>query len=92
MMLASQEAYWRDLPELLKQKSRERQWVAYHGQRLIGFAPTQAEICQECLRLGIPRGEFYVDWVAPRALAPWEPEELWTNHFTPEPDPPTDAS
>lgn len=92
MMLASQEAYWRDLPELLKQKSRERQWVAYHGQRLIGFASTPPELYIECEQLGIPRGDFYVDRVAPRALPPWAVEELWTSHFTPEDDPPAEAS
>src|SRR5262249_37760758 len=27
----SQEAYWRDLPQLVKLKSRKRLWVAYHG-------------------------------------------------------------
>src|SRR4051812_28070386 len=33
----SQEAYWRDLPELLKRKSRTRRWVGYHGDERIGF-------------------------------------------------------
>jgi hypothetical protein len=73
---ASQEAYWRDLPELLKLKFSERQWVAYHRQERIGFATTVAELYQECERRGIPRDEFYVDRVEPRALAPWEVEEI----------------
>src|SRR3954451_21870421 len=49
----SQEAYWRALPDLLKLKFPERQWVAYHGEQRIGFASTVEELCQECKRRGI---------------------------------------
>src|SRR5262245_29769783 len=31
----AQAAYWRDLPELLKLKSRRRRWVAYHGEERV---------------------------------------------------------
>jgi len=75
-VLRSQQAYWRDLPDLLKLKFPERQWVAYHGEQRVGFASTVAELYQECERRGIPIGEFYVDRVEPRAFPPWEAEEV----------------
>lgn len=72
----SQEAYWRDLPGLLKRKSRTRRWVAYHGDECIGFAATSAELYQECMqRRGLREDEFYVDRLEPRPLPPWEAEE-----------------
>jgi hypothetical protein len=73
---ASQESYWRDLPRLLKMKSRKGQWVAYNREKRGGFAEDVAELYQKCERKGIPSGEFYVDRVAPRALPPWEVEVL----------------
>src|SRR5690242_1479154 len=36
-MLQSMQAYWRELPELLKLRSKQRQWVAYHGDERLGF-------------------------------------------------------
>lgn len=72
----SQESYWRDLPDLLKLKFPERQWVAYHGEQRVGFASTVAELYRECERRGIPIGEFYVDRVEPRAFPPWEVEDV----------------
>jgi hypothetical protein len=89
---AAQEAYWRDLPELLKLKSGERQWVAYHRQQRIAFAATVAELYQECQRCGIPIGEFYVDRLEPRALPPWEEEVLEVQFETEQPPSPATAS
>ena len=40
----SQEGYWRDLPALLKRKSRTRRWVGYHGDERIGFGATSVEV------------------------------------------------
>jgi hypothetical protein len=54
----------RDLPRLLEQ--RPGQWVAYHGDQLVGFAKTDLELIQECIRRGY-RGRDYV-------VAPIEPE------------------
>jgi hypothetical protein len=72
----SQEAYWRDLPELLKLKSRRRRWVAYHGEVRVGFAQTSAELYQQCLRRGLKEEDIYIDRLEPRALPPWEAEEI----------------
>ena len=81
------QADWRDLPDLLKLNSPERQWVAYHGEERVGFARTVAELYQECERRGIPIGEFYVDRLEPRAFPPWEVEVLdfWVKTEEPPP-------
>ena len=52
------ETFHRDLPRLIEERPGE--WVAYHGDRRIGVAPTKAELYQECLRRGLKRGEFLV--------------------------------
>ncbi len=73
----SQEAYWRDLPALLKLRSRKRQWVAYHGDQRVGFGRTSAELYRECIeRHGLKKEEFYVDRLEPRSLPPWEAEVI----------------
>jgi hypothetical protein len=73
----SQEAYWRDLPQLLSLKSGKRQWVAYHGDERVGFGSTSAELFQECMESrGLKKEEFYVDRLEPRALPPWEAEAI----------------
>jgi hypothetical protein len=66
----SQAAFQRDLPELLKTKGRFRQWVAYHGDRRVGFAKTKTELYQACLRQGLRRAEFVV-----RSIEPEVPQE-----------------
>jgi hypothetical protein len=60
--------YRRDLPRLLEE--RPRQWVAYHGDQLVGFAKTDLELYQECERRGY-RGRDYL-------VAPIEPERPLT--------------
>ena len=54
----SQEAFYRTLPELLTKHAR--QWVAFHGEELIGFAATQTDLYQECVRRGLREDEFVV--------------------------------
>jgi len=70
-MLRSQKAFWHDLPELLKLKSKERQWVAYHGEERIAFGKSQTELYQECLRRGAQRGDFYVGKIEEDEAPPW---------------------
>ena len=57
------EAFRRDLRQLLEEQPG--QWVAYHGAERIGVAPTKTELYQECLRLGLKRGEFLVRSIEP---------------------------
>src|SRR5262249_4939308 len=87
-ILASQEAYWRDLPQLLKLKSPQRPWGAYHREQRGGVARPAEDLYQECERRGIPTSEFYVDRLEPRAFAPWEVEVIG-NWFEPEEPPPS---
>ena len=75
-ILHSQEAYWRDLPELLNMKKRGRWWVAYHGDERVGFGRSQAELYQECFRRGFKGDEVYIGRVEPHAEAPWEEIEI----------------
>jgi hypothetical protein len=72
-MLRSMQAYWRELPELLKCKSKARRWVAFHGDDRVGFGKSQTELYQECLRRGWQRGEFYVGRLEadPEGIPPW---------------------
>jgi hypothetical protein len=44
----AQNAFRRDLPELLKDHYRE--WVAYQGEEGIGFSCSKRRLYQECLR------------------------------------------
>jgi hypothetical protein len=71
MMRRSQEAFWRDLPQLLELKSKKRPWVAYHGEERVGFARTQTEMYQECFRRGLERGHFYVGKIEEDETPPW---------------------
>jgi hypothetical protein len=57
-MLRSMQAFWRDLPKLLPQRSRSRRFVAYHGDNRIGFGRSLTQLNRECLQRGLPRGEY----------------------------------
>ena len=73
LMLRSQQAYWRDLPKLRRLRSKQRQWVAYHGDEQIGFGATDIETYQACFRRGLRRGDFYVGTLEgdPDGVPPW---------------------
>jgi hypothetical protein len=51
-------AFERDLPRLWAE--RPEQWVAYQGERLVGFARHQHELYQHCFEQGLTREEFVV--------------------------------
>lgn len=96
LMPRSQRAFWHDLAELLPLKSRKRRWVAYHGGERMGFGRTDRELCQECLRRGLQRGEFYVGFLEPLETPPWGPlvieESLYECSDEPLPDDPISTS
>ncbi|HEX5270740.1 MAG TPA: DUF5678 domain-containing protein [Gemmataceae bacterium] len=56
--------YRRDLERLMEE--RPGQWVAYHGDQLVGFAKTDLELYQLCKHRGYQRQDYIV--------APIEPE------------------
>jgi len=64
----SQEAYRRDLPDLLRQTSLPGQWVAYHRHERIGIAQDGNTLLDECVRRGLPDGEFFLGWIHPYGL------------------------
>lgn len=75
-MLRAQQAFWRDLPELLKDRRNHGQWVAYHGDERVGLGRDDGELYRACLQRGLRRGEFYVARVREREVPPWEPSFL----------------
>jgi hypothetical protein len=74
-ILRSQQAFWRDLPELLSQSTLRGRWVCYQEGERIGIG-TYDELIRECGRCGIPDDGFYLGRIRPRELPPWEPEDV----------------
>jgi len=65
------EAYWRDLPALLKSRHRGK-WVGYHGDVRIAITRTQLELYREFDRRGLDHSEYWIGYIAPAEEAPWE--------------------
>jgi hypothetical protein len=74
-ILRSQQAFWRDLPELLQNKRNRGKWVCYHGDERIGIGKYE-DLIRECLRRGLADDTYDLDVIEPRAIPPWEPEEI----------------
>jgi hypothetical protein len=72
----SQEAFWRDLPELLKQRKLRGQWVCYHGDERVGVSKDDAELFRRCRERGLEESDFDVFVIEERETPPWEPEEM----------------
>ncbi len=75
-MLRSQQAFWRELPELLLRRKWQGQWVCYYGDERIGIARDTPELVQRCLQRGLQRGDFYIDLIEEKAVAPWVCEPM----------------
>jgi hypothetical protein len=58
----------RDLPRLLQE--RPGQWVAYHGEEVVGYATTARELYQKCLSRGYRGPDYTVRCIEP------EPPEI----------------
>jgi hypothetical protein len=71
----SQQAFWRDLPQLLKTVSRKRRWVAYAGDERIGFGSTQAECFALSRAKGLEDDAFYVGKLEWCESPPWDAQE-----------------
>jgi hypothetical protein len=69
----SQEAFFRDLPELLKDRRLRGKYVAYHGEERIGIARDDVPLIRECLRRGLERNEYDILIIEPQSP---EPEEI----------------
>ena len=51
-------AFERDLPRLWDE--RPGQWVAYQGERLLGFAKQKHELYHQCFEQGLTREDFFI--------------------------------
>jgi hypothetical protein len=69
----SQEAFFRDLPGLLKDRRLRGRYVAYHGDERIGIARDDEPLIRECLRRGLKREEYDILIIEPQSA---EPEEI----------------
>jgi hypothetical protein len=58
------QAFLRDLPQLDGQ--RPGQWVAYQGDRQVGFAAQKHTLYQQCFDQGLQREEFVVFCIEPQ--------------------------
>lgn len=71
------QAFWRDLPELLKHRRNRGKWVAYHGEEQVATRRSDVNAYQECFRRGLKHAEFYVGKVEadPHGIPPWGTRE-----------------
>jgi hypothetical protein len=58
------QAFLRDLPQLYAQ--RPGQWVAYQGNRQVGFAAQKHTLYQQCFDQGLQREQFVVFCIEPQ--------------------------
>ena len=96
LMLRSMQAFWRDLPELLKKRRNRGKWAAYHGEERVVIARSEVDAYQECFRQGLKRGEFYVGWLEPdpEGIPPWgtfQSDRSLYEFTDPDEPPPDDA-
>ena len=63
----SQDAFFRDLPELLKDETLRGKWIAYHGDERIGIAPGMKPLIQECLRRGLADDQYDLFVIEPKS-------------------------
>jgi hypothetical protein len=68
----SQDAFFRDLPELLRDKVLLGQCVAYCGDERIGIAPSDEPLIREINRRGIKDDEFDLFVIRPHDREPGE--------------------
>ena len=61
LYVRSQEAFYRNLGDLIKK--HEEEWVAYHGDEHVVAAKTKDEAWKHCLQRGLKPGEFAVLFV-----------------------------
>jgi hypothetical protein len=65
MIQRSQEAFRRALPELLKHRKLQGQWVGYSGDDRIGIAKAEDDLYEECARRGLNDHEYVVRCIIP---------------------------
>ncbi len=68
----SQEAFFRDLPELLEDRRLRGKWVAYHRDERIKIGRTQTDVIRECNRRGLEGDQYDVFVIEPQSQDPEE--------------------
>ncbi len=68
----SQEAFFRDLPELLKDRRLRGRYIVYHGNERIGIDEDDEPLIRECLRRGLRREEYDILIIEPQSAHPEE--------------------
>jgi hypothetical protein len=63
----AQAAFEKCLPQLMQ--SHYGQWVAFHGDRLIGTADSEADLYETCFRRGLEQEQFIIRCLLPEMLA-----------------------
>lgn len=77
----SQEAYRRDLPDLLKQKKLYHQWLAYNRNDRIAIGSSGNALTDQCFARGLSEDEFFVGWIDPCGLVEEEEVEARPQHY-----------
>ncbi len=75
-ILRSQQAFWRDLPELLRHRRNRGRWAAYHLDERIGVGADHTKLVREIVRRGIAADDYYLGRIEPQDEAPWETIEV----------------
>jgi hypothetical protein len=78
-ILRSQQAFWRDLPELLKNKRNHGKWACYHRDERVGIG-THEQLIRACIQRGIPDDAFHLDLIEAQSVPPWEDVEVERLH------------
>jgi hypothetical protein len=63
----SQTAFFRDLPELLKDRGMRGKYVAYNGDDRVKVGRSQTEVVRECLKRGLSDAEYDVFIIEPQS-------------------------
>ena len=69
----SQEAFFRDLPEMLNDRRLLGKYVAYRGDERLKYGRSEIEVIRDCLRRGLTDDEYDIFVVEPQSA---EPEEI----------------
>ena len=63
----SQDAFFRDLPELLKDESVRGRWICYCGDERIGIDDDDEPLIRECLRRGLKDDQYGLFVIGPQS-------------------------
>ncbi len=75
-ILRAQQAFWRELPDLLSRKKWRGSWVLYHLDRRVGVNRDAEVLIRDCIRRSLPDDECYLAAIVANDGAPWEVEEV----------------